>query len=165
MTGHDVTAAVVVSIVLVRWHSLHACTPSLRSSRAGLLQGTSRQCTTFNCWMQTIEVRLCAARTPVVRRVEGILTRFTGGASIVNDHIAFRTFGARGFGIESVAPAFHELGYTARDTLTFPAKKLHAQWFAPPPTRDRAAGALPRVFISELKARRLAAAVNLLEVR
>ena len=86
-----------------------------------------------------------------MRRVEGILTRFTGGASIVNDHIAFRTFGARGFGIESIAPVIDELGYTARDTLTFPAKKLHAQWFAPPPATDHEATPLPRVFVSELK--------------
>ena len=41
-------------------------------------------------------------------------------------------------------------GYTARDTLEFPAKKLHAQWFAPPPA-EAAGSALPRVFISELK--------------
>jgi len=43
-------------------------------------------------------------------------------------------------------------GYTARDTLEFPAKKLHAQWFAPPPA-ETAGSALPRVFISELKVR------------
>jgi hypothetical protein len=106
----------------------------------------------INCTQQL--GHLCAARTPVVRRVEGILTRFTGGGGIVNDHIAFRTFGARGFGIESVAPVFTELGYTARDTLTFPAKKLDAQWFAPPPATDDGASPLPRVFISELKVRR-----------
>ena len=40
----------------------------------------------------------------------------------------------------------------ARDTLAFPAKKLHAQWFAPPPA-DTAGSALPRVFISELRVR------------
>ena len=51
----------------------------------------------------------CAARTPVVHRVEGILARFTGGGGIVNDHVAFRTFGVRGFGIDSIAGAFTQM--------------------------------------------------------
>ncbi len=154
----------------------------------------------------------CAARTPVVQRVESLLSRFAGDGGIVNDHVAFRTFGTRGFGIQSIAPAFTDMvwtpptahapvvvpvntcnvsarqatsdiatahclqhvlvpmsslshcvsatplsnlpetrqGYTARDTLEFPAKKLHAQWFAPPPP-EAAGSPLPRVFISELK--------------
>ena len=51
----------------------------------------------------------CAARTPVVQRVESLLSRITGGGGIVNDHVAFRTFGARGFGIESIVPAFTDM--------------------------------------------------------
>lgn len=77
------------------------------------------------------------------------------------DHLAFRTFGIPGgcLGIPSIAKVFCDLGYTCRDHLLFPKKKLQAFWFAPPklasgpssfssqtPHRD----ILPRVFISEL---------------
>ena len=50
-------------------------------------------------------------------------------------------------GIDSIASAFLDFGYTKMDKLTFPAKKLTAHWFSPP---DKDAH-LPRVFISELK--------------
>ncbi|KDD74808.1 DUF1338 hypothetical protein [Helicosporidium sp. ATCC 50920] len=64
---------------------------------------------------------------------------------IVFDHFAFRTFGVAGLGIGSASRIFTDLGYTRRDALEFPAKKLRAYWFAPP---NRS---LPRVFVSELK--------------
>ena len=48
-----------------------------------------------------------------MQRVESILSRFAGGGGIVNDHVAFRTFGTRGFGIESVAPAFTDMVRTS----------------------------------------------------
>lgn len=48
-----------------------------------------------------------------------------------------------------------DFGYTQREELRFPAKKLKALWFSPPsvPVSDGGSGVngpLPRVFISEL---------------
>lgn len=60
-----------------------------------------------------------------------------------------------GYGIDSLASFFLDFGYTLRDELRFPAKKLKALWFSPPKnaiTEDGSgiSGPLPRVFISEL---------------
>ncbi|KAK9116875.1 hypothetical protein Sjap_015822 [Stephania japonica] len=74
---------------------------------------------------------------------------------ICYDHLAFRTFGVDGHGINSMAKFFLEFGYTAKEELRFPAKKLKALWFAPPGDNFSGNGSgvngpLPRVFISEL---------------
>ncbi|XP_031286249.1 uncharacterized protein LOC116144946 [Pistacia vera] len=74
---------------------------------------------------------------------------------ICYDHIAFRTFGVNGYGIDSIASFFLDYGYTQKEELRFPAKKLKALWFSPPsvPHPDGGSGVsepLPRVFISEL---------------
>lgn len=54
-----------------------------------------------------------------------------------------------------MAKFFLDLGYSQRDELRFPAKKLKAFWFSPPslPIPEGGSGIngpLPRVFISEL---------------
>ncbi|CAL8994445.1 unnamed protein product [Prunus brigantina] len=74
---------------------------------------------------------------------------------ICYDHFAFRTFGVNGYGIDSIAKFFLDFGYTPREELRFPAKKLRALWFSPPsvPTSHGGSGVngpLPRVFVSEL---------------
>ncbi|XP_062111703.1 2-oxoadipate dioxygenase/decarboxylase, chloroplastic [Humulus lupulus] len=74
---------------------------------------------------------------------------------ICYDHFAFRTFGVNGYGIDSLASFFLDFGYTPRDELRFPAKKLRALWFSPPVNvvadgGSRIGGPLPRIFISEL---------------
>ncbi|KAK4598401.1 hypothetical protein RGQ29_015746 [Quercus rubra] len=74
---------------------------------------------------------------------------------IFYDHLAFRTFGVNGYGIDSIAKFFLDFGYTQREELRFPAKKLKALWFSPPSIPlpgggSRVNGPLPRVFISEL---------------
>ncbi|ONI30705.1 hypothetical protein PRUPE_1G268000 [Prunus persica] len=74
---------------------------------------------------------------------------------ICYDHFAFRTFGVNGYGIDSMAKFFLDFGYTPREELRFPAKKLRALWFSPPsvPTSRGGSGVngpLPRVFVSEL---------------
>ncbi|XP_050276993.1 uncharacterized protein LOC126718718 [Quercus robur] len=74
---------------------------------------------------------------------------------IFYDHLAFRTFGVNGYGIDSIAKFFLDFGYTQREELRFPAKKLKALWFSPPSIPlprggCRVNGPLPRVFISEL---------------
>ncbi|XP_047330391.1 uncharacterized protein LOC124933979 [Impatiens glandulifera] len=85
------------------------------------------------------------------------LVRSTDNDRICYDHIAFRTFGVNGYGIGSMANFFKDFGYTQRDELRFPAKKLKAYWFSPPEssTGDSGGGGgvygpLPRIFISEL---------------
>nr|GEY71527.1 hypothetical protein [Tanacetum cinerariifolium] len=76
--------------------------------------------------------------------------------SICYDHLAFRTFGVNGHGIESMSKLFLDFGYTQMEELTFPKKKLRALWFSPPPTPNGSGegsgvhGPLPRIFISEL---------------
>lgn len=54
-----------------------------------------------------------------------------------------------------MAKIFINFGYTPREELRFPAKKLKALWFSPPsiPLPDGSGGVngpLPRIFISEL---------------
>ncbi|KAK9675791.1 hypothetical protein RND81_11G031300 [Saponaria officinalis] len=77
-----------------------------------------------------------------------------GNDQICYDHLAFRTFGVDGHGIDSMAEIFLDCGYTKRDELRFPAKKLKAYWFSPPDVSSEKGsgvnGPLPRVFISEL---------------
>ncbi|XVF86001.1 hypothetical protein PTKIN_Ptkin17bG0165800 [Pterospermum kingtungense] len=74
---------------------------------------------------------------------------------ICYDHLACRTFGVNGYGINSMASFFLDYGYTQQEELRFPAKKLKALWFSPPSSSSQDGGSgvngpLPRVFISEL---------------
>ncbi|XP_076913891.1 2-oxoadipate dioxygenase/decarboxylase, chloroplastic-like [Bidens hawaiensis] len=85
------------------------------------------------------------------------LVHSTDANQICYDHLAFRTFGVNGHGIESMSKLFLDFGYTQREELRFPKKKLKALWFSPPPVSSRSSGSgsgfdgpLPRVFISEL---------------
>ncbi|XP_078432211.1 2-oxoadipate dioxygenase/decarboxylase, chloroplastic/amyloplastic-like [Wolffia australiana] len=83
------------------------------------------------------------------------LVRSSDGDNVVYDHFAFRTFGVEGHGIDSMAKFFLDFGYTPRDELRFPGKKLRARWFSPPADENPPAGTgingpLPRIFISEL---------------
>ncbi|PWA92277.1 hypothetical protein CTI12_AA081290 [Artemisia annua] len=84
------------------------------------------------------------------------LTTDHDNQSICYDHLAFRTFGVDGHGIESMSKLFLDFGYTQMEELTFPKKKLRALWFSPPPIPNGVGGGsgvhgpLPRIFISEL---------------
>ncbi|XP_073526069.1 uncharacterized protein [Phyllobates terribilis] len=82
------------------------------------------------------------------------LVHSAGNEKICYDHFAFRTFGVNSHGIDSIAQIFLDFGYTKKDELSFPAKKLKAFWFAPPDASiadgDGVNGPLPRVFVSEL---------------
>lgn len=94
-------------------------------------------------------------RNPTPRSVLE-LVRSVDDDQLCYDHLAFRTFGIGGYGIDSLASFFLDYGYTQMDELRFPAKKLRALWFAPPhassavPGGSGVDGPLPRVFISEL---------------
>jgi len=86
--------------------------------------------------------------TPTARRVLGILEK-ANLAPVQYDHLAYRTFGVKGMGIQSIAQTFTEQGYVARDELHFPAKHVKATWFSPPDL------SLPRVFLSEIQVEKL----------
>ena len=67
------------------------------------------------------------------------------GEQIVNDHIAFRTFDDARVNIDALSRTFIDLGCEAKRSYNFEAKKLNARHYEHPD------GALPRVFISELR--------------
>ncbi|KAJ7526766.1 hypothetical protein O6H91_16G022300 [Diphasiastrum complanatum] len=48
------------------------------------------------------------------------------GSPVTYDHVAFRTFGVDGCGIDSIADFFMDFGYRKREQLFFPGKKLRA---------------------------------------
>lgn len=82
------------------------------------------------------------AMTPQAARVHALLA--ARGETIVNDHVALRTYGVAGIGIDALARPFERLGWQPRDTYRFDDKHLRARYWQHP-DRDR-----PKVFISEL---------------
>ena len=80
---------------------------------------------------------------PEAQRV--VDTLLAEGESIVNDHIALRTFNVGVVALEECAKPFLALGYEEKDEYFFEAKKLrakHYEYTADPST--------PKIFISEL---------------
>lgn len=67
------------------------------------------------------------------------------GETIVNDHIAFRTFDHPRLGINKLSRVFTENGYKEMGSYRFEAKKLFAKHF-----EHQSDPTAPRVFISEL---------------
>ncbi|GGX88210.1 DUF1338 domain-containing protein [Litchfieldella qijiaojingensis] len=67
------------------------------------------------------------------------------GETIVNDHVAFRTFDRGPITLAALEPHLLALGYTRFEPYEFKAKKLRAYGYLPP------SDDLPRVFLSELK--------------
>lgn len=73
-----------------------------------------------------------------------VIRELLGGASVPNDHVAFRGLRRPGLGVEALAAPFVELGYRPADTYEFEQKKLFARHYEPHDARH------PKVFISEL---------------
>jgi len=84
-----------------------------------------------------------AALNPQAHQIHRLLEE--RGETVVNDHIALRTFGRAAVGIDAVAAPFVAAGYRPADTYDFPVKKLRARHYEP------ADASLPLVFISELR--------------
>ncbi len=82
------------------------------------------------------------AITPLAGRVHALLS--ARGETPINDHVALRTYGAAGIGIDALARPFEQLGWQVRDAYRFDDKHLRARYWQHP---DRAR---PKVFISEL---------------
>lgn len=68
-----------------------------------------------------------------------------GEDSILNDHIAFRTFQDPVVGMEPFSQTFYELGYEKKDRYQFPEKKLDAHYLLHPDPK------YPKIFVSELR--------------
>ncbi len=79
---------------------------------------------------------------PNVEQIHNLIQ--SKGESIINDHIAFRTFGIDGVRVEDLAKFFLDLGYTHGGDYHFKEKKLNAIHLNAPDIT------LPKVFISEL---------------
>lgn len=80
---------------------------------------------------------------PQARIIERALTET--GETIVNDHVAFRTFNQSPINIESLEPLILNLGYQPLEPYTFPVKQLDAIGYVHTDTN------LPRIFLSELR--------------
>ncbi|GAB4829199.1 hypothetical protein Ancab_018864 [Ancistrocladus abbreviatus] len=108
----------------------------------------------FRCMLQSMETVYLNRNATAKAILE--LVHSVGNDNICYDHFAFRTFGyaVNGYGIDSMAQIFLDFGYSPKEELRFPAKKLKALWFSPPAIDSEEGtginGPLPRVFISEL---------------
>jgi hypothetical protein len=83
------------------------------------------------------------ASTPQAQAIHRLLSE--RGEIIVNDHVALRTYGAPGIGIDALARPFEAAGWMQADArYRFDDKHLVARYW------KHADPALPKVFISEL---------------
>ena len=88
-----------------------------------------------NLWNDYIEM------TPSAEPVRQLLSR---GETIINDHIALRTFNIEKVNLKVLAAHFESLGYVDSGDYHFEAKNLKAKHFEHPDATQ------PKVFISEL---------------
>jgi len=87
------------------------------------------------------------AVTPQAQRIHHLLA--ARGDLIANDHLALRTFAAPGLGIDAVAGAFEELGWTARERPRNNAEAVRERsWQHPDPD-------LPELRLGEVRVHEL----------
>jgi hypothetical protein len=84
-----------------------------------------------------------ALQNPHAREIHDLLDE--RGDTILNDHVAFRTFDDPRINIQVLARPFIEAGYEVGGQYTFAQKKLDAQHYQHPDPN------LPKVFISQLQ--------------
>jgi hypothetical protein len=89
---------------------------------------------------------------PDARRIHSLLSE--RGETVVNDHVAIRTFDLPPISLESLARPFEALGYLPVRDYDFPEKRLHARSFVHSDATN------PRVFISELQTHRFPAGLR-----
>lgn len=78
---------------------------------------------------------------PSAQRIHQVLG---GGAPIVNDHIALRSFNTPQLGLDAMEPLFLAMGYRRGGEYSFKAKKLKARHY------EHGDPQVPKIFISEL---------------
>lgn len=84
------------------------------------------------------------SQNPEAKRVYDLLV--SEGETVVNDHIAFRTYDDPRISIDVLAKPFLEAGYEHKGDYVFKQKKLIAKHYEYKPFRDA-----PRIFISALQ--------------
>lgn len=84
------------------------------------------------------------SQNPEAKRVYDLL--ITEGETVLNDHIAIRTYDDPRISIDVLAKPFIEAGYEYKDHYVFEQKKLVAKHFEYKPFREA-----PRIFISALQ--------------
>ncbi len=84
-----------------------------------------------------------SSQNPSVQSIHSLFQ--SKGESIVNDHIAFRTFNRPGLRVNDLAKPFLAVGYVEKGQYHFEEKKLFAKHFELPGNY-----LAPRIFISEL---------------
>lgn len=84
-----------------------------------------------------------AAISPQAHAVHRLLR--ARGETVVNDHIALRTFAGPRLGMDVLVAPFVAAGYSFAATYRFPSKHLDARHYEPPHP------SLPKLFISELR--------------
>ncbi len=84
-----------------------------------------------------------AAQNESAKRVKELFE--SKGETVINDHIAFRTYNDPRVNIEKLARIFKDAGFIEKGSYDFEAKKLKAKHYELPGVNDA-----PRVFISEL---------------
>jgi hypothetical protein len=82
------------------------------------------------------------ALTPQAARIHALFA--ARGETIVNDHVALRTYARPGIDLAALARPFLARGWEPRDDYRFADKHLRARYYLHPDAR------LPKVFISEL---------------
>ncbi|MBX2986934.1 MAG: DUF1338 domain-containing protein [Bdellovibrionaceae bacterium] len=91
--------------------------------------------------LQDMWLDYCALN-PSAKSIYDLLTR--QGETVLNDHIAFRTYNLPKVGLDRLAEPFLNFGYKAKGEYHFKEKKLFARHYEPTDMR------LPKIFISEL---------------
>lgn len=79
---------------------------------------------------------------PSVAEVYKVFT--SQGETVINDHVAFRTYNHPKIGLKKMAQFFLDHGYSKKGEYSFKVKKLYAEHFEHPDPSQ------PKVFISEL---------------
>ncbi len=80
---------------------------------------------------------------PLAKKIHDLLV--SEGETILNDHIALRTFRHPRVSVDVVAKPFLEAGYVYKSDYQFPEKKLYAKHY------QHSDPTMPKIFISELK--------------
>ena len=93
-------------------------------------------------WEQYISV------TPQAKKIQTLFS--SRRETVLNDHVAFRTFNKIGFDLDTLAASFTNIGYQIFDSYEFPEKHLRAYALGVPTELE-----LPRIFISELLCEKL----------
>lgn len=91
-----------------------------------------------NLWQDYLSI------TPSAKKVHDLLGGQNGTASLINDHVAFRTFNIEKINLQKLSAHFLALGYEEKGQYQFEQKKLVAKHF------EHADTTKPKVFISEL---------------